>query len=161
MNQDLLLPGDCLLYHGSGFFSRLIQIKTWSKISHVEVYVGGGQSVASRDNKGVNTYPFRTDGLTAVLRPVQSVDLAAALAWHAKQIGQRYDWLGLMRFFTIGKQSDTRSFCSEYACRFYRRGGFEPFVADIDADLVAPATFLYSPMFIHVAESAAAAAATA
>ncbi len=147
---DPLAPGDCLLYSGGGFFSRLIRIKTWSPISHVEVYIGGGLSVASRDGKGVNTYPLRLDGLVTVLRPARYVDMPAALAWHQHQVGQKYDWWGLMRFFTIGKQSDTKQFCSEFATRFYRAGGFEPFTAEIDADLVSPGQFLYSPLFVRV-----------
>jgi len=42
-----------------------------------------------------------------------------------------------------------RMMCSEFATRFYRAGGFEPFSMFEDADMVAPATFLVSPHFDH------------
>jgi hypothetical protein len=61
--------------------------------------------------------------------------------------GQRYDWLGLLRFFTLGQQSTDKQFCSEHATRFYRAGGFEPFSKHYDADLVSPGHFLSSAKF--------------
>lgn len=149
---DVIEPGDLLLYRGSGFFSKLICVKTWSQISHCSIYVGSAHAVASRDGKGVEMYEVRTDGLAAILRPTLPVDLPTALGWFAaKAKGQRYDFLGLLRFFTLGEQSQDKMFCSEFAMRFYRAGGFEPFNADIDADLVAPGQFLYSPRFTRIA----------
>jgi hypothetical protein len=154
---DALEPGDLLLFSRKGFFSRLIRIKTWSSISHCSIYIGAGKTVASRDGKGVELYDLQPDGLAAVLRPTLPVDLPAALDWFAaKAKGQRYDFLGLLRFFTLGKQSTDKQFCSEFATRFYRAGGFEPFYADIDADLVAPGQFLYSPRFSRVLTSPSA-----
>lgn len=155
INVKALRPGDCLLYSGTGFFSRVIRIKTWSAISHVEIYVGFGKSVASRDGHGVNTYPLRTDGLVTVLRPLRFVDVGAGMRWHQQQIGQAYDWWGLLRFFAIGEQSTTKQFCSEYATRWYRAGGFEPFAKDYDADLVSPGMFLSSAEFLKVATTEA------
>lgn len=61
--------GDILLYPPRSFFGRLIAIKTWHKIAHVEIYAGDGQSVASRDGIGVNLYPARLDDVKHVLRP--------------------------------------------------------------------------------------------
>ena len=141
-------PGDCLLYRGTSLMSRLIQIKTWSVISHVEIACGPLCSVASRDGKGVDLYSIRTDGLYAMLRPVAPVNMETAFNWfYATARGQRYDWLGLFRFFTVGQQSMDKQFCSEFAVRFYRAGGFAPFAADYDADLVSPGMFLCSTQF--------------
>lgn len=144
-----LKPGDLLLYGASGWVGWVIAVKTWHKVSHCEVYVGNGQSVASRDGIGVGRYPLRTEGLLYVLRPTQPLDQASALAWFQTVDGQRYDWLGLFRFFTLGKQSTDKQFCSEFATRFYRHGGLEPFTPLEDADLIAPATFLLSPAFVQ------------
>lgn len=148
-------PGDCLLYAGTGFFSRIIKIKTWSPVSHCELYIGDGQSVASRDGVGVGTFTVRTDGLYAVLRPLAPFNLPKAMRWYKTVEGQRYDWLGLLRMFTIGEQSTNMQFCSEFETRMYRAGDFEPFTPEIDADLVAPGQYLYSPRFLRVREGAA------
>ena len=143
-----LLPGDLLCYRGTGFFSRLIRIKSWSELSHVECYFGCNVSGASRDGEGVGSYPLRLDGLYYVLRPVPPVDLAAARLWHETVKGQRYDWKGILVFTLAVKQGATdKMFCSEYATRFYRAGRCEPFQPGFDADRVAPGTFLTSGAF--------------
>jgi hypothetical protein len=146
-----LKPGDCLLYSGVGFFSWLIQLKTWHRVSHIEVYIGDGYSVAARDGIGVNAYPVREKGLYAVLRPNKPFSLTLATYWFllvAK--GQKYDWKGLLRFASraevVGNNLDDKMFCSEFAARFYRAGGLDPFNKE-DADAIAPATFLVSPYF--------------
>lgn len=120
----------------------------------MEVYLGGGESAASRDGLGVAIYPLRTQGLSFVLRPTAPFNLREALTWffaHAE--GQRYDWLGLLRFAwrakVVPNRFDNRQFCSEFAARFYRAGGFDPFNKQ-DADAVAPFMFLYCPFFLQV-----------
>jgi len=159
---DLLEPGDCLLYSSGGPLPWLIKIKTWSPVSHVEVYRGGAKSIAAR-KEGVRTYDLRRDGLFAILRPLDGpLDLTRSLAWfdepfnqatHSGVTGQRYDVWGLFRFFTIGKQSEDKQFCSEVATRFYRlaiaKDGapFHPFATRWDADLVSPGMFLASDEF--------------
>ena len=147
-----LLPGDALLYVGTGWFSRAIQVKTFSRFSHIEVFVGDEQSVASRDGVGVGRYPLRTDDLRAVLRPHAAVDIAAALAWFETVKGQPYDVMGLFNFFVARwrGQENGAMFCSEFATRFYRAGGFHPFSDSTDADTVAPGEFAKSPVFDHV-----------
>lgn len=152
MNVRVLRAGDVLLYSGKGVFSRAIQFKTWSAISHCEAYVGEGESVASRDGKGVGKYPVRTDGLVAVLRPRDGFDLAAAMEWFATVDGQGYDWVGLLAFFTARMQGskNTKMFCSEFLTRFERAGGVEPFAPEYDADAVSPGMFLSSPVYRRV-----------
>lgn len=150
MKRVDLRAGDTLLYAPSSFWSYLIAIKTFNKVSHCECYVGQGQSVASRDGQGVNLYPLRENGLTFVLRPNQPFDLDEALAWFTTVKGQQYDWKGLLRFFTWGKvggiDTQNKQFCSEMLCRLYRAGGLDPFNG-CDADSVSPAQFLYSSCF--------------
>lgn len=144
-----VLPGDVLLYATRGsFWSWAIKVKTWSPVSHCELAGPDDTALASRDGKGVNTYyPRRERDLYAVLRPVQPLDMAAVWAWHLTVRGQKYDWWGLMRFFTLGKQSMHKQFCSEYLTRALRHGGLEPFAPGYDADLVSPGMFLASSAF--------------
>ncbi len=147
MSFPVLKEGDCLLYSGKGIFSWLIKIKTWSKYSHVEVYIGHGQSFASRDGEGVEVYWMRGNDLAMVLRPTQAINVENGMDFIKATSGQRYDWWGLLRFFTLGKQSTRKQFCSELATRFYNACGFYPFSKKYDADLVSPGMFASSAKF--------------
>lgn len=153
MNSHDLKPGDCLLYAPCGFFGWLIALKTWNKVSHVEVYVGNGKSVASRDGQGVGFYELRTKGLVRVLRPRGEFNISSALLWFFNFAnGQKYDWKGILVFaLAVSEGSRDRMFCSEFATRFYRAGGFHPFAENYDADHIAPAQFLQSPCFEEIA----------
>lgn len=152
--QDFVRPGDCLLYRPRGVFGWIIAVKTWHRIAHVEVAIGDGEAVASRDGVGVGRYPLRLEDLAYILRPRAPFNLSAALRWFATVDDQRYDWVGLMRFVLVGsvaKVANNRAqFCSEFATRFYRAGALEPFHASEDADAIAPATFLLSEDFDHL-----------
>ncbi len=135
-----LHPGDCLLYRPSGWIGRLIALKTWSPWSHVELAIRQGKTIAARE-EGVNYYDTRWDHLGMVVRPPETFNLKAALDWFdAEACGQRYDLLGLFRFFTFGKQSLDKQFCSELLTRAYRAGG-TPIFDGQDADLVPPGWF--------------------
>lgn len=158
--QTLLQPGDTLLYRPTAFsvkrfsgwlFGRLIALKSWHNISHVEVYLGDGQSVASRDGEGVNRYPWRNSELAYVLRPCHSVDLVAGQTWFNGVRGQGYDWMGLTRFVrTSIRPSQTKMFCSAFWLRFYRACAFNPFAARVDADSIAPGEILDCPNLVTV-----------
>jgi len=139
-------PGDVLLYRGRGLFAWAIRVKTWQPVSHCELANSGASAFASRSG-GVQTYPIDLDPkrLYAVLRPAWALDMAAVRRFHSGCVGQRYDWLGVFRFFVLGKQSQAKQFCSEYVMRLLRVGGLEPFTPHTDADLVAPGQFLMSP----------------
>lgn len=136
-----------MLYRPVGWIGWVIATKTWSKVAaHVEVAVKPGISIAAR-SEGVNYYDTRWYKLSRVMRPKPAMDIPAGLAWFNDVArGQRYDTLGLLRFFLIGEQSTEKMFCSELATRFYRMCGFNVFPNE-DADLIAPRTFLLSESF--------------
>ena len=159
-----LKPGDILLFSGKSLFSRLIQVKTFSKFSHVEVYLGNGLTASSREGKGVNWYNVEVKNLSAILRPetLCQIDPSEAIQYHESCIGQPYDYWGIMRFFTLGKQTENKSFCSEHSTRVSRRlklidssgfliDYFHPFSERYDADLVSPGMFWASPHYDVVA----------
>lgn len=154
MTVDELKPGDALLYGPKGFFGWVISIKTWHAVAHCECYIGNGQSVASRDGLGVGQYPLRTEGLIHVLRPTAPFQLFRAMLWYVQSAkGQKYDWMGLLRFAwrarVVPEAQDNKQFCSEFLARFYRAGGMDPFNGE-DADAVAPSYFLLSNCFKEV-----------
>lgn len=135
-----LKPGDCLIYRPSTLLGWAISVKSWSKWSHVEMAVSPGKALGAR-MEGVNYYPTRWDHLGMVVRPPEGFDLQKALWWFDNYArGQRYDVVGLFRFFTIGKQSKDKQFCSELLTRMYRQGGLDLFGSQ-DADLVPPGWF--------------------
>lgn len=158
-DPSILLPGDVLLYRPgklkSGFlgwfFGRLIAVKTWTNISHVEVYVGNDFSLASRDGKGVARYSLRLTEIGYVLRPIKPLtqqELSDGLAWfYSKADGQGYDWLGIMVFSHAVKAGNPyKMFCSEFACRLFRDGFKRPlFSAEWNPDRTPPAMLLATP----------------
>lgn len=156
-----LEPGDVILYSGKSLLARLIKIKTFSRFSHIEFYAGRGVCYASR-LKGVNTYSFTSKDLACILRPIDDgygLDQYDVIPFHSSCIGQAYDTLGLFRFFTLGKQSKDKQFCSEYVTRLCRKlrvkslysyTHFQPFSEYYDADLVSPGMFFSSPHFKEV-----------
>lgn len=150
-DQSILKPGDCLLYAPTGFFGFLITVKGWHKVGHCEAYIGDGYSVASRNGKGVAAYPFREKDLITVLRPNREFKLNTALSWFITEAkGQKYDWLGLLRFtwgsdYSKGNENN-KQFCSEFLCRFYRQGGLD-ICNQCDADSIMPFQFGICPLF--------------
>lgn len=155
METKNLIPGDCLLYGRTPFlkspigwfFGLVINIKTWSRFSHVEIYAGNKTSMASRDGVGVGFYPLRKDQLLKVRRPSdKDFDYPKGVKFSLLSDGQKYDWLGLLCFtYAVHSGSKDKQFCSEFATRFYRKAGLEPFNPEVDADHVAPAQFDQSP----------------
>lgn len=145
MNIPLFKKGDLLLYGPRTIWDRLVCVKTWSQVSHCEVYAGPGETLAARPGTGVNRYGLLINELMEVLRPPLSFEFDTAMKWFETVRGQRYDWLGLLCFILAVKQgSPTKQFCSEFATNFYRAGAFEPFQPQDSADRVAPGTFCYS-----------------
>lgn len=146
-----LQPGDVLLYQGRGFWSWLIRIKTFSPVSHVEVYAGDGLAFASRDGEGVGTFPVRDDDLWAILRPtvpLSPFEWEALARVHAHYVGARYDWKGLFGFFepAHGKDDATKAFCSEHAARIFKLAGRPLFGFAYPSDKVTPGMFLACPL---------------
>ena len=149
MSPDVLRPGDVLLYPATSLFGKLIALKTWHPVSHVEVFVGDGRSVASRDGKGVAAYPARLHDVRHALRPVQPVDLAAALRWFkAHADGQPYGWFDLLAFVGVTKDGPGMV-CSSFAVQFLRAGGLRIF-RDEPPNRVAPFQFLTSELLTDV-----------
>lgn len=154
-DASILRPGDLLLYAPTDWIDWIVAFKTWHLYSHCEVFDGHGISLASRNGIGVDRYAFRSDNLSRVIRPSEDYDHKKALEWFKTVRGQRYDWLGLLCFTLAAKQgSPDKMFCSEFATLLYRAGGLEPFDSEVNADTVAPATFLYSAFLTTVWKAA-------
>ena len=149
MDSKTLLPGDVLLYKPTGLFGRIIALKTWHKIAHCECYVGNGNSVASRDGKGVNIYPLRLTDLAYILRPTQPLDLVSGLRWfHKEAKGLPYGWLDLAQF--IGRNVNGKGMvCSPFLTYFLRACKL-PIFNDEPAEKIAPFQFILSELLDQV-----------
>lgn len=135
-----LRQGDVLLYRPVGIFGRLIQVKTWHSISHVEVYDGNLQSVASRDGEGVDRYPLRVSELAYVLRPNVLMDFNAGHRYFDTMKGTPYGWFDLLAF--VGVTHNFRGIvCSPFATGYLRACGWNVFPLD-PIDKIAPFQFL-------------------
>lgn len=138
-----LQPGDILLYGECTLLSWLIRFRTWSDVSHVEIYCGQmlGQdfSLASR-NEGVNKYPLRTDGLRYVYRPRVGFSFAKAMEWFQRVRGTKYGTLDLFRFY--GVNIPTKGLiCSQFADLFFQNADLELFNINYPAGAVCPGDF--------------------
>lgn len=151
-----LQPGDILLFDRPGLFGTLIKLKRGEQYSHVEIYAGDGQTVASRNGIGVNQYPIDLNGLAAIYRPTNpaAFSFQKGMEWFTSKDsngkflikGQGYDWIGLLSF-TFAKfqgRNSGKMFCSEFVMRFYRHAGLELFSPITDADAVSPGMLPYS-----------------
>lgn len=164
---DFVQPLDVLLFKPDSVAGWIIAVKTWCQDAcHTEIVsfkngsivetftARGGNSKGSDGKGGVNFYrdlPERAQRVSLVLRPR---DLSRARPQSARQwaqfmaVGQAYDYSGLLVFALAAKQGNpTKMFCSEACTRYSRQAGLEPFHPAADADLIAPATFRFSPIY--------------
>lgn len=144
-----LHPGDVLLYQPTGVFGWLIRFHTGGPCAHVEVYLGGGKSIASRDRLGVGIYPLRTSELGWVLRPNLPFDTDNAWDWYERTgKGQRYGWLDLAQFFGYNVNGPG-IVCSPCAVCVLRAAGV-PVFGMVPAEHIAPNDFLLSELLSDV-----------
>jgi hypothetical protein len=143
-NPGILKPGDKILYRPADLFDWVVAVKTWAKVSHIEIYAGNGRSVASRNGKGVGLYDLRETRVAAVLRSAPTFDLDKALCWFRNHaLGDRYGWRTLLNFVLLSSNPvPGHQVCSEFAANFDRAGGAADFPAWWPACRTAPAQFL-------------------
>jgi hypothetical protein len=124
-----LIPGDILTYSPSDLSGRLIALKTWHNVSHVETYIGDGKSIASRFPEGIGTYDIRLEHLRGIFRPQWNWDRENVLHWHNPRIGEPYDWVTLFTFLGFRERNpyDKGMICSEHAAWSALASGGRPF----------------------------------
>lgn len=139
-----LLPGDVLLYNSKGLYGRIIAIKTWHKITHVECYLGLGLSAASRNGQGVNIYALREHDLVKIWRPLVPFDAAKAMCYAAGRKGEPYGWMDLWAF--VGFAHDGKGvICSTFVAELQRNQGIDAFNGE-PACQIAPFEWLLSSL---------------
>ncbi len=148
MNANLQ-AGDVLLYRPKGFYGWAIRFHTGIAIGHVEVCIGDGHSIASRDGQGVGIYPVRTSELVYVLRPNVPFDVAGAMAWFDKNgKGQPYGWLDLLQFF--GYEVNAKGMVCSPCATYVMRAAGVPVFGSVKAEKIAPKDFLLTNLLRDV-----------
>lgn len=123
-----------------------IAIKTWTWLSHVEVYVGNGRVIAARPS-GVDIYPERMDSsLRFVRRPIMTPGLQfngqCAMLAVQPLLGQPYEIAGLFSFYLpLMNRHRATCICSSVATVFVQGGGCQLFNPELCPDDVSPAQF--------------------
>lgn len=153
MPPDLstIQPGSVLLYNTPDDLVDEIITRT-GPAAHVEFYEGGGQSLASRNGVGVNRYPYRVEGLLAVL-PIKTgwnspTDYVKRFStWFETVKGQGYDWKGLEGFVVDSvTQSQAHWFCSAFVAKGSQMAGFPLFNSMWSPSLITPSDYFKTPV---------------
>ncbi len=145
-------PGDLLGYADPSFVDFNIELFTAGPLAHVEIYVGHGLSFASRNGIGVNLYPMRQDGLSALLRPNKELlDFDSAAAWVETVRGESYDFWGLLSAAIPGiVEQPKHLFCSAAATLWYRNATWDAAHPECPAVKITPVDFLKFAGFQHL-----------
>lgn len=142
-DRSILEPADHLIYSGFSPFDLLIEVKTAALAAHIEIYIGDGQSVASRNGIGVNQYPLRTKGLQYVLRPRFMLNLPKAMEWFETVKGTPYGWWDLLNFVDpFDYITSNGMICSQFAAEFDRNADMQWFADEWPTGKVSPRDFL-------------------
>lgn len=145
----MLQPGDILFYSGTGFFSRLIKLKTYSEWTHVAVYLGNGMQREFVEGEGPQEVPFRIKNLGMIKRRMGVWDKKKSDEYWQTVKHQGYDYIGLLLGFIARRQGreNDKMWCSEYLTRDdrYAVSGQHLFSDEVDADGVSPADVGRSP----------------
>lgn len=150
MNLANLQVGDVLLYNNKwSLIDRLICLRTWSDVAHVEVYMGDGLSAASRNGKGVDLYVFRQEDLVYVLRPQIHFAYLSALDYVQKTRGTKYGWFVLANFYLSGTVKAAGVICSQFADELLSVAGVDAFPIEYPNGKITPRDFrIVSPSIL-------------
>lgn len=155
-----LQPGDTFLYRPTELIGAIIALKTWTWLSHCEVYIGDGMSLAARI-QGVNLYPTRIDrSLRFIRRPwlVRGRGFDANAAYNAASplFGRPYDISSFESFFNPwSKNRHSNRVCSTLTAAYLKGGGCLLFNPALDQDDISPAQLWQTPALITVWQSKA------
>lgn len=127
---------------GKTFFDRVTRWRTNGVHTHVELVFSDGVAFSSSQwdggtrFKSIDFDPAKWDLVQVTLR--RSVREANVRDWCSLQLGMKYDWRGILRFFAgrSGEEKRERWFCSEICGEALRRFGILP--ADLNPANMSP-----------------------
>jgi hypothetical protein len=145
-----LRPGDILLYGPFAAESTLdkiidgsIEWKTASDVDHIEIASDvQGRSWASRNGIGVNSYPFRADGLKYVRRPL-GFEVKEAIRYFMSVDGTPYGFGDIEENIGIENKQPGMD-CSHFAAALLEAAFIGQFDKNFDKRKISPRDFLLS-----------------
>lgn len=153
MSTDLSSDKNLLrvaMFRGRGILSALIRWQTWSSYSHAAIVLPDGYIVEAwhrgpgvrrkllKSTKGVDV--FNVKGLT-------EEQSAVAEKFAMDQIGQKYDYFGVLRFLNRRKVGDNgKWFCSELVYAAFKAAGVHLLSKDTQPNMVSPGLLSRSPL---------------
>lgn len=137
---------------GLGMAGSVIQITTWSWCSHVDFVLDDGRLLGAVPGRGVCIREQEVDAGRVELYQADVPDFAVAYA--TSQIGQPYDWAGVVGWALRRQWQETDSwFCSELVAWACQSVG-APLLRAKDAWRITPRDLLMSPLLIPLAAAA-------
>lgn len=147
-------------YHGTSLLSRIIRFRSWSTYSHVSYVRSDGMEVEALGRNGVTDWHPIGD----LHKPGTEIEVYQVLGETAeqrtaveeflrRQIGKKYDWLGLFGFITRRDfaQNQDKWFCSELVFAAYEEAR-RPLLKRIPAWRVMPRDLVLSTELVLVNE---------
>lgn len=141
-----------VLFKGSGFISRAIQLQTRSSYSHVGIlannllyeawHVGGVRNDRKLEGN-YDLYEFK--------EPLACVDQLQVIDWLEDKIGMPYDFLMVARF--LSRRAATKNkkyFCSELVMDAFNTAGI--YLLNAQSHYVSPRDIGMSPLLVRVVE---------
>lgn len=140
---------------GRGLASQLIQLATWSWVSHVDFELPDGRVLGAVPGKGVCIRDIEIDD-HRVERYGVKVPFGLyghPLDWAAGQIGKPYDWAGILGYgLRRNWQEKDAWFCSELVAWAFQGAG-HPILRAKDVWRITPRDLLLSPYLIPLSAS--------
>lgn len=145
---DSRLRARVLLFRGRGLISGLIRFQTRSEYSHAALLMPDGRILESWQGAGVRVHEL-TDwaGIDAFsVRGMSGDQWDQALAFAWRQLGNRYDYLSVLRFVSRRDAPENgRWFCSELVFAALAIAGVR-LLARVEAAEVSPGMLAWSPL---------------
>lgn len=119
--------------------SWVIRAVTWSEWSHVEIVLPDGRLLGAAAPHGVQFYSMEERMAVATKAAIMHFpgDVEAAMTWAQSQIGKPYDWTGVIGLgLHRDWEEDDKWWCSEFAGKFLKEGGFDPYRSEVMRRLV-------------------------
>jgi uncharacterized protein YycO len=147
-------------FRGKGVVSDLIRWQTRGQYSHVAWLLPTGRVIESHFVGGVqiSESPFVLNGINAdfdvfSVKCLTGVQCASISSFLRRQIGRKYDYLGIIRFLAgINRDNENRWFCSELVAEACELAG-RPLLKT-DAWKISPESLAWSTELVQVEQNA-------
>lgn len=139
-----------LLYRGRGFISKAIMWRTWGIYSHAALLTASGTVIEAWHFGGVREAPFVDDPAVDkfVIRGATPAQWIMVEDYMRSQVGQPYDYLGILRFLLRLDSHNTAWFCSELLAEAWREAGLPLLIRP--SHQISPQCIATSPLLFRI-----------